>query len=314
MPDRESLVNKGVVSFGSRRGRGSATSTDVNQVVVIGTARGGTSLVAGALHHLGVYLGEKSSPPVFEDVRLARTIEKGSLDEAKDIVKEYSDRHPVLAFKRPSVIDNLSVIEKVFDCPRYIFVYKDIFSISNRNSISMLTDVLPGMERALKQYRNTVSFLRDVNPEALLVSYEKALRYPEHFVDRVIEFCGISPTPKQVEAARKFINPEPRQYLDVSRVTKSQGRLAGVKGRVVHGWARYVHRSVHAEVNILVNDALVARVVADQPRPDLDKRFGQSCAFSFTLPEDMVVQKGDSVRARVSDDVLDISNSPIKLS
>ncbi|MGM0988739.1 MAG: hypothetical protein ACQEXI_17420 [Pseudomonadota bacterium] len=313
MSDRDSLVNKGVLSVGASSGRESDRSAHARQVVVIGAARGGTSLVAGALHHLGVYLGEKASPPVFEDVKLAGAIEGGSLGDARKVARKYGKDHPVWAFKRPSMIDDLSLIEKVFDNPRYVFIYKDVFSIANRNSISMLSDVLPGMERTLKQYQNTVAFLREAAPPSLLVSYEKALRYPENFIDQLVEFCGISPSRQQLEAARRFIEPEPDHYLDSSRITKSQGRLAGLKEGVIHGWARYVHRAGHAEVNIMLNDAVVARVRADLPRPDLDEKFGQSCAFQLSLPETVTVKKGDVVRARVSDDVFDLANSPMQL-
>jgi len=60
-------------------------------------------------------------------------------------VQEYSKANKQWEWKRPSSIDRLSEVEQVFGAPRYIFIYKYILSIANRNSISMLNDLLPGM-------------------------------------------------------------------------------------------------------------------------------------------------------------------------
>ncbi|MDH4317299.1 MAG: hypothetical protein OEV64_02825, partial [Desulfobulbaceae bacterium] len=35
--------------------------------VVFGVPRSGTSVIAGVLHHLGVFMGEEAHPPVYED-------------------------------------------------------------------------------------------------------------------------------------------------------------------------------------------------------------------------------------------------------
>src|SRR5690606_35983563 len=102
----EELINKGVTEVGHNTG-GMCADGKPRPVVVVGTARGGTSMIAGALHHLGVFTGDKSHPPVYEDVRLAAAFEAGDLAEARKIAAEYSQRGSRRAWKRPSSINYL---------------------------------------------------------------------------------------------------------------------------------------------------------------------------------------------------------------
>ena len=44
--------------------------------LVIGSPRGGTSMLCGCLHHLGIFTGDESKPSVFEDKRLSKAFER----------------------------------------------------------------------------------------------------------------------------------------------------------------------------------------------------------------------------------------------
>jgi hypothetical protein len=303
----EELINKGIAVVGTpKRERG--------PVVIIGTARGGTSMIAGALEKLGVFMGERSSPPVFEDMTISEVMESKNFSIAKEIVKKYSESHSKWGWKRPSSIEYLDEVEKVFDSPAYIFIFKDIFSIAQRNAISMLSDLLPAMGRALSQYEMSLAFLRETNPYAMLISYEKAVSYPEFVVSALIDFYELSPSEQQVNDAIAFIAPNPVDYLDASRITKAHGRLGGILGRTVYGWARYVHAKKPAYVELFLNETKFGTVLANLPRADLDERFGTPCAYVFALPEGVNLTVGDSLRARVVNEIRDLDNSPYKVS
>lgn len=300
----DSLINKGVVIMGSPRSSNPA-------VVVIGTARGGTSLIAGVLNKLGVFMGDRASPPVYEDVRLSEAIEAKDVVLARRIIAEYRGSHAKWGWKRPSAIECLNKVDSLFGAPNYIFIYKDIFSIAQRNAISMSNEIIPGMERALREYEKTLFFLKSVNPHALLVSYDKALLFPDELVDNIIGFCRLSPSEEQRQGGVAFIEPNPESYLDASRITKAQGRLDGVSGRTVYGWARYVYSRAPAHVDIFLNGERIATVVATHARPDLDNRLGQACAFFYDFPEGVELHRGDAIRARVTNEIRDLENSPL---
>ena len=310
MSDMEVLVNKGIEFIDSTTSREDSPGAGRN-IVIVGPARGGTSLVAGALHHLGVFMGQKAHAPVFEDVELAGAIECGDRDVARRIIRANDERHAIWAFKRPWLTDRLEVAESLFSRPKYIFVYRDLLSIAKRNAISMGGEVLPSMRQALHQYARTLEFIARSRPSGMLVSYEKALRYPNDFISSLVTFCGLSPSEQQVRAAVTFIEPEPGAYLDASRLNKAQGRVGGIRDGQVIGWARYVHKQTSAEVHIFVNDELVGTSIADRSRKDLEDRFKEPCAFAFPLPEGFRMNPGDVLRARVADDVFDLKNSPL---
>lgn len=301
------LINNGVVIIGN------SSMAKNNATVVVGTARGGTSMVAGAMAKLGVYMGDKARAPVFEDTHLSERFEKNDILGVKSIVKEYSKVHKDWGWKRPSSIDRLNEVFESIGDARYIFIYKDVMSIANRNSISMLSDVLPGMHRALEQYAKTLEFLRSRPLYAMLVSYEKAMRDPTNFVSELIAFLNIEPTNEQVQRAIAFIAPNPVDYLDASRITKAEGRLGGITGRKVYGWARLVHSKKYATVEIYINDIKVGLTEANIPYQDLFEKYGQNCGYEYEMPLDLSIFDGDMIRARVANEIRDLENSGLEV-
>ncbi len=300
------LINNGVVVIGD------PSMAKTNATVVVGTARGGTSMVAGSMAILGVFMGDQARAPVFEDTRLSDCFENNRIDDAINVASEYSEAHNKWGWKRPSSIDRLGDVPQIFGDTRYIFIYKDVMSIANRNSISMLSDLLPGMQRALAQYAKTLEFLRSRPLYAMMVSYEKAMSNPSNFVNELIKFLNIEPTKDQFQGALDFIVPNPAGYLDASRITKAEGRLGGIVGRKVYGWARLVHSKSHATVEIYINDIKVGIVEANIRLQDLFDKYGQNCGYEYEMPEELSVYDGDIIRARVSNEVCDLENSQLE--
>ncbi|MBY6206126.1 MULTISPECIES: hypothetical protein [Halomonas] len=308
MAKNNALINKGIVVVGNPK------SDRTSPIIVIGTARGGTSMVAGVLARLGVYMGDRASHPVYEDVRLSSAFERNERAKARHIINEYDAKHGHWGWKRPSIIDRLSDVDTLIPNARYIFIYKDILSIAQRNSISMLEQVTTGMERALTQYQNTLDFINRGTAHAMLVSYDKATAYPDVFLSMLEEFCSIHPSREQHDSARSFIDPEPEDYIEATRITKSQGSLVSFDGQRVRGWAQYVHRGQHAEVEIFIGERSIGVVTANEADPGCGAPDNLACGFSFTLPKDEGVLPGECVRARVVNDVVDLVNSPMRMS
>lgn len=300
----ESLLNKGVAFIGEE------SESSNRPIIVVGAARGGTSMIAGALAKLGVFMGDLARHPVYEDVKLSKLFESRDFESAKKLAQEYSSRHTLWGWKRPSSIDYLDDVNRCIEDPVYIFVYRDIFAIAQRNKISALSDVSASMEKSLVQYGNTLAFINKKSPRAMLVSYDKALLYSESFVKNLVCFCGLEPTSEQVDSAVRFIQPSPDEYLDNSRITKAQGRIDSVNGRRVNGWARYVHQKKSAVVGFYLNGKLIGRQDASSFRKDLDKKFSQNCSFSFLIPDEYCLKSGDMISAKVEGDVREINNSP----
>jgi hypothetical protein len=281
-------------------------------VIVSGVARSGTSLVAGALHHLGVFMGA-AGPPVYEDVKLSRDLEMEAFEKARNRISSYNDEHAVWGWKRPSAVNYLDTVDQIFPNPFYIFVFKDLFSIANRNRISMNADLITNMQQVYHQLGGIIDFIRKAKPLAMLVAYDKVLLEREMFIQTVCEFVGLEPSEEQIQAAMDFIRPNPSDYLDLARNTKAKGFLGKVEEKRVIGWARAVYNEMPIKVELFVNDQKIADTTANLFRDDLKKKKIHPTGrigFRFDLRDEQKLKKGDVVRVRAENEVNDLIFSP----
>lgn len=280
-------------------------------LIVVGIARGGTSLIAGALDCLGVFTGEESAGPVYEDKKLAKAFESDDIESVIEIVSKYNI-HDLWAYKRPSSINHLREIDEMFRNPIYLIVFKDIFSIANRNKISMKSDIVHGLNRAHDDYAKVLSFISANNLNAFLFSYEKVMTNKDKFVDTLIRIIGKNNvSDEQEEVAKKFIEPNSKAYLDASRITKSIGRIGSIEKKRIIGWAKYLYSNKPATVDLYINNEFISSKVAKDFRQnvlDLGQHPTGNCGYYFDLEDDQL-HDGDIVTVKVQDDVLFLNGS-----
>lgn len=252
-------------------------------------------------------------PPVFEDNNIANIFEKNSskIDEALAGYNQVNQ----WGWKRPMAINYLDKTDEFLRSPRYIFVFRDILSIANRNEISMGSDLLPLMNSAVSGYAKIISFLEKTNSPCLLCSSEKINRYPENAVEAIAQFIGATPTKEQLHHACASINPEPLEYLKVSRTNRTHGEIESVANNVVTGWAAWWSKDEPAEVEIYLDNVLCKTVLADGKRADLAGKINTRdgcCGFQIEIPGEELHNK-TSVRAKIKHDDIDLSGSPVLL-
>ena len=292
--DLDALRNLGAIRLGE------APPTGEKTIVVLGVARGGTSMVAAVLRELGVFLGDKATAPVFEDVRLAEAIEANDPDLSRLIVNEYDAAHAIWAFKRPGLIDRLPLVSQLFRNPVYLVIFRDVLAIANRNALSMKSDALKSMTQSLRQYEVVRNFLATTSPRALLISNEKALIHPVAFVSELVSWLRLDVTTQQMQRAARAIVVDPPNYLDASRL-QFLGRLDKATTTHAGGWAFIKGRTGPAILEIVVNSRVLATVVADRQRPDVKGKGIHPtgfCGFRYDFGPDDRITKGDQVSAR----------------
>jgi hypothetical protein len=306
----DALKNEGVLALNKP-----ASGPREKTVVVLGPARGGTTMVAAVLQALGVNMGEKLGP-VLEDVALSQAVEAKDKVRVQQIVARRNAAYLLWGWKRPSALELSEVWQDSFRNPHIIAVFRDPFAIANRNRISMLSDVFQNMERSIQQLGTLVGVLRQQQGPVLLCSYEKALMLPETFVRTVDDFLDLGAHARSEEAIR-CINPAPREYLETSRITQSLGHLDVATERVCTGWAFYPRQPARvAKVQISVNDRVVHTVSARLPRPDVKEKGIHPtglCGFKFEWPVGVAPRDGDEVTARVEGDIAALNGSPRKV-
>jgi hypothetical protein len=302
----EQLENKGFAFLNPQN-----VNTEKRQIVVVGSARGGTSIVAGALYKLGIFTGDKSNAPVFEDILLSDAFEKNELDGAKEIVVRYTEEHDVWAWKRPAALNYLDIVDEIIPNPFYIFIFKDIFAIANRNNISMQADIGKGLQNALVDYSKIVEFISKTQKPTMLVSAEKALQNKASFVNALVEMNkGIIDLSENSPKAIEFITANPKEYLDETRNTKATGSVDYISFDKLSGWATLVHSDKFAVIEVYVDGNLCTTAVADEFRIDLLEKgvsINGKCSFNIDLTR-FDIKRGSLVEVKVAGDVSLIKN------
>ncbi|MGR5270007.1 hypothetical protein ACPV5R_19900 [Vibrio astriarenae] len=307
----ESLSNKGVAILRPKLEQSEKT------LIVVGVARGGTSIVAGCLYHLGIAMGG-ATDPVYEDLRLSLAFEKQSKEKFVDVIQHYNSQNSVWAWKRPSTLHSLSYIARKVRNPHFIFVFRDMLSVANRNTLSMHKGVAWGLQQAQDDYKKIIKFIGKSGHPALLVSSEKVVKYKEEFVQALSDFSGVESSPSQVSAALEFITPNPTKYLEATRLTKARGQIdiKRLRTGVVKGWACYAVNHGVVQVEIVVNGNIVDtqtanRFEAQYKKPGLHPT--GECGFEFDL-KSLDVTPADKLEVRVRGDVVNLHSDDIDLS
>jgi len=336
MKNIDSYRNPGIIRLGDDP---FAWKDKPRTIIVLGVPRSGTSLIAGALYHLGVFMGDRCTPPVFEDLRLSESIANRHFSSINNTIQDYNNRFSVWGFKRATLLDDIARLKtdffftsffcfmnktqtvirnfhnlhQRFTNPLYVITFKDVFSVAYRRHISSESDLLSSIKSSLDEYEILVKLLSALTPNALLVSYDNALKLKHNFISCLIDFCQLTPSGTQIDAATDFITHDPLNYYDISRLNKSIGFLDKVNSNMIIGWARYLNHERTAEVSLFIDGVEIQRTKANLFREDLVTNRVHSkgtCAFQFTNFDSSLLKDGSLVRVKVVDDISDIENSP----
>lgn len=289
----DSLINQGVYPIGDSEAAWQSPKT----IVVVGPPRSGTSIVAGTLNKLGIFTGDAAKSPTFEDLRLATAVEGQSDESASNIVEDYNSRHDIWAYKRPAIVHSLKETQELFRNPFYVFIFKDIFSIGNRNRISMGVDLIQNMDSVQRQYRKVLNFLRDGSPNGMLVSQGNIMQDKASFVDSMISVLPEgSVDEERRNAALQFIDPNPEEYLEQSRNSKGSGHIDSLTRSTISGRAVYpAAPESRPTIEVSVDGTPSMSVECEA-----DKTDGY---FRFEGQFEQMLAEGQKVSARLSRDI-----------
>lgn len=201
------LLNKGVLPLNPPAPAGTERT-----LVVLGAPRGGTTMVAGCLHHLGVPMGVEEDSAIFEDAVLGETSDRGQWRRFRRRVRALNGEYETWGWKRPMAYLHARRIERILRNPHFVAVFRDPLAIGLRESISMELDPWFKFDKALDTFREISGFLRESQSPTMAVSYEKAVKYPTYFLETLRDFAGL-PEDTSIQSALNFIDPEPERYL-----------------------------------------------------------------------------------------------------
>ncbi|MEJ0018749.1 MAG: hypothetical protein WDN25_19755 [Acetobacteraceae bacterium] len=155
-----------------------------------------------------------------------------------------------------------------FRNPHLLIIYRDPIAVAARNVLSEHADSLEAVLEATAAMHALAQFARASKLPFLFLSYEKALLFPQVFVDSVLSFCGIALDDKARAALLRFVQPNRAQYVLTSRRT-FEGNLEGVLDGKLYGWARHLGHLEPVLLDLLVDEKLAATFPAGEFRGDL---------------------------------------------
>lgn len=200
-----------------------------NCIVVLGMHRTGTSLVAGALHKMGISMGKRFRPPdssnphgYWEDLdwrdlnkailsgtggtwysppslpRIEREVARLAF-RVRELVAERDGTGKLWGMKDPRTALSIQYIHPLLPSPRYIITHRQLWStmdsLARRSRLRHSSYYeTPEHWRALIDLYNLriESFLSTVSPIVHVVKFEEAIHTPEPIIRGLADFLGIT--------------------------------------------------------------------------------------------------------------------------
>ncbi len=187
---------------------------DLN-LICMGSPRGGTSMVAGALLGLGVDMGP-DLPVNVEDPSFnidgKRQNRPKFMSDMKAAIQQRVERGTLWGWKYPQAVEYLDIIRDLLPNPRLVIVYRDpvpatIRAGQGRQGQSNFDETCyREIDKSIRLYRLNLELARKWNCPTLLVSYERASQQPEVLLEELATFCGLS-MPTDISRIVSFMTP-----------------------------------------------------------------------------------------------------------
>ncbi len=180
-------------------------------VCVLGVPRGGTSMIAGIVRKLGVFMGDDIDGSTNEDMRLLAhrgrrelftnpaliTERQEFMSTATKTVLERNDKFPVWGWKDPLSPYYLPDLMSGLRNPVFIMVARDLAAIAQREKIeenvAKPQRLLAYMANAIDGYSRCIDLVNGRSRPTILISYERALRSPREVGFAIQEFLAVEP-------------------------------------------------------------------------------------------------------------------------
>jgi hypothetical protein len=155
-------------------------------VIIFGVTRGGTSMIAGAVRGLGVFLGEKL-PVNNEDPEFTYK----SVAHMKSTINARNEQHDIWGWKFPMAANYLEELLPVVRNPVFIIVTRDAAATASALTRWHNRDISAAISEALIQTQKNFHLSLRWQVPTLFVSYERAVASPDVFLPELSGFLDL---------------------------------------------------------------------------------------------------------------------------
>lgn len=192
-------------------GLGKRSAPDAPRTVVcFGTPRGGTSMVAGAIAGLGVFMGPdlptNVEDPMFNpDVDKALSMEQFTA-RLPGVIAERNSAHRIWGWKYPRANRYVEEILPMLRNPHLVLVYRDPVPATIRSKPEDDRAAFRELRRRLRMEMDNLQIAQRARCPTLMVSYERASKQPEAFIGQLASFLQLTP-PDDLGPLLAFMEP-----------------------------------------------------------------------------------------------------------
>lgn len=260
------LSNQGIIQTGPPASAGDIPRT----FIASGLGRAGTSMVAAMLAALGILSPDHSYSVTLEDRELLHLLITRDLPSLTEAITARNQTSLVWGFKIPSIHGYLEVQQlRLFRNPHLLIVIRDPVAIANRHAISEQVAAAKAFLEAAQGQYDLAKFLEQAACPTLLASYEKGIRHSDALAQALARFCAIPLDCDKRASLAQSIRPESEEY-NIAATRRFEGNIDGIFDRKLIGWCREIGESRALTVELLVNDVIACKVIADDYRRDLE--------------------------------------------
>lgn len=292
------LINNGVIVI---RPPAAEPPNGGRTFIVTGLHRSGTTLLATILRQVGIFMGAEINDIVHEDETIAQHLTAGDNAALTALIAERNATYGTWGFKFPSLHRSLAPADiGRFSNPQLIVTFRDPVSVAVRAALSEYQTPMQALRAAIDEQAALTAFIDSLSCPTLLLSYEKSLIFPARFIDAILAFCGLPRGETLRDSLLHLIEPNRPTYIAQARRVYD-GVIDGLTDGALHGWCRLTAEDTPVTLELLADDLVVTRFVADQFRPDLrDAGFGTGHhAFAMDLG-DFGLRPDAVIRVRVA--------------
>ena len=167
-------------------------------VVVLGAYRGGTSMVAGVVRKLGIFMGERfdteSGGTNHEDL----DFQLASHFVIRFLIERRNEAHEHWGWKDPASIMNIKKWHDALKDPKIIFIFRDVFAIAESEKNRNGSDFNKALNFATNQQKLLADYFKDCPLPKIGLSYERSILDKTGCVVKIANFLNVSPNEEAV--------------------------------------------------------------------------------------------------------------------
>jgi hypothetical protein len=211
---------------------GNPTPSDRDRTIVItGTPRGGTTMVAECLRTLGLPIGVTGpatgsrfnlEDPDFQTLLGRESPGEIDLQSLRALVLRRNLENRVWGFKLPMALNSLPILEQELRGAQFVLIFRDPIAVSSREVVAVGIEAVEAMRRTLIWQERMIAFVESSGAGCLLLSYEKSLQFPHITAGMLANWCGIEASEERIGQAAATIEANRTSYLRAVREIRDQ--------------------------------------------------------------------------------------------